>query len=97
MADIIRLTAQEVETVATKFDAASTDTQELLNNLQTVVNDMSAGWEGDAYNAFVSSFGEIKTNLQSVVELYEGLASQLREVVKTMQETDSSLASALHG
>ena len=97
MAGIIRLTAQEVEAVAVKFDTASTDTQELLTSLQNTVNDMSSGWEGDSYNAFTESFAEIRTNLQSVVELYQGLAGQLRGVVQTMQETDSELASSLRG
>ena len=97
MADVIRLTAQEVETVATKFNNASDSTQQLLDELGSTVESMSAGWEGDAYNAFVESFGEIKKNLQSVVELYDGLSDQLRQVVKTLQETDSGLASSLRG
>lgn len=97
MADVIRLTAQEVEAVATKFTQASDNTEQLLNELGTTVEGMSSGWEGDAYNAFNESFGEIKKNLQNVVELYDGLADQLRQVVKTLQETDSGLASSLKG
>ncbi|MBR6570727.1 MAG: WXG100 family type VII secretion target [Clostridia bacterium] len=95
MADIIRLTAQEVEAVATRFGTAAEETTALLNELSGVVEGMSSGWEGDAYNAFVSSFEEIRTNLNGVVELYEGLQARLKGVVQTMQETDSALAASM--
>ena len=97
MAEIIRLTAQQVEAVATRFGRAAEETTALLNELANVVDDMSSGWEGDAYNAFVSSFGEIRTNLNSVVELYEGLQTQLQGVVRTLQETDAGLAASIGG
>ena len=95
MADIIRLTAQEVEALAQKFSDASTETEELLNRLGNEVSSAASGWEGDAYNAFVNKYEEIRTQMKSVVEMYENINELLRNVVSTMQETDSQIASSM--
>ncbi len=93
--DTIRLTASEVEAVATKFSTAATETQDLLTRLQGDVSGMASGWEGDAYNKFTDNFEQIRTKLNDVVELYEGLSEQLKGVVKTLQSADEGLASSM--
>ena len=97
MANIIRLTADEVETVAAQFDTASDDTQNIITKLDSVVNEMSSSWEGASYTAFNENFDSLKPQLDSVVELYTQLAQQLRYVVKTIVETDESLANSISG
>lgn len=97
MADVIRLTKAEVETLASQFKQAGSDTQDMLNNLGSAVQSAASGWEGDAYNAFVERFDTIKNDMKQVVEMYEGIDELLRGVIQTIEETDSGLASAVRG
>ena len=97
MADIIRLTASEVEAVAAKFNQAASDTEQLVASLSREVEGLESGWEGDAYNAFTGNFADIATQMKDIVAMYEGLDAQLKQVVKTMQEADTGIASALGG
>lgn len=97
MADIIRLTAAEVQAVAAKFASASEETEALVGSLSSEVSSMSSGWEGDAYNRFSENFAEIAKKMKDIVEMYQGLGKQLEGVIKTMQETDAGLASSMAG
>ena len=97
MADIIRLTVSEVEAAAAKFNQAASETEQMVTNLSREVEGLASGWEGDAYNAFTGNFANIATQMKDIVAMYEGLDAQLKQVAKTIQETDSSIASALNG
>lgn len=97
MADIIRLTASEVEALASKFSSAADETTTTVNNLQMEVSNAASGWEGDAYNAFAQTFEDIKKQMTSVHDMYEGINTMLLGVVKSLQEADSGLAGAIRG
>lgn len=95
MADIIRITASQVGEVATRFTAAAEETETLLSALSSEVENMSSGWEGDAYTAFSTSFADLSKQLQNVAEMYRGITQQLNQVVEVIQNTDAELASAM--
>ena len=95
MADVIRLTASQVEELASQFTNASTETEELLNRLGQNVLNAASGWEGDSYTKFESKFEEVRSQMRSVVQMYEDFSTLLKQVVQVMQETDTSMASAM--
>lgn len=95
MADIIRITAAEIEGLAKNFQSASTETTDLVNKLEGEVSSVASGWEGDSYNAFVDKFAEIKKQMQTVSEMYEGIHDLLNNVVKEMQAADDQIAGAI--
>lgn len=97
MADIIRITKEEIEELSSHFADAGEELDERIRTLQTLVDDTSSGWEGAAYTAFQEKYEEIRAQLEQVVEMYHSIDEMLDQVVSTMQETDSSIASAISG
>lgn len=97
MADVIRLTASEVTELSNQFKSASEQTNEMLNHLEKQVYSAAAGWEGEAYNAFVEKFEEVRNQMNSVVEMYSNIDAMLDGVVKTIQETDTGIAGQIKG
>ncbi|GHU75016.1 hypothetical protein AGMMS49992_18090 [Clostridia bacterium] len=95
MADVFKLTQSDVQAAAKMFETASEQTGTLIKDLQTKVDSLSSGWEGDSYNAFVNMFSDVAKNLQSVVELYEGMNQTLLGTAEATAELDSTLASNL--
>lgn len=95
MADIIRLTASELEALANQFANACTENTEMVNTLGSAVEAAAAGWEGDAYNAFVDKFVEIKKQMDSVSEMYTGIHDLLIKVRDAVVNTDSEIASSI--
>lgn len=97
MASIIRMTAETVQALGRGFDEASTELDARINTLQSEVEEVAAGWEGDAYDAFVGKFDEIKTQLTNVSTMFDNVNSMLNEVVNAIQDVDDRLAAIIRG
>lgn len=97
MAGRITITPQELETSATNFNTKADEIRDILQFLQTEVNNLESTWDGAAQDQFFASFSEMQTTLNQFPEVLDGIAAQLNAVAQTLTETDEALASQLSG
>lgn len=97
MAERITITPQELETSATNFNTKADEIRDILQFLQTEVNNLESTWDGAAQDQFFASYSEMQTTLNQFPEVLDGIAAQLNAVAQTLRETDEALASQLAG
>ena len=97
MADRITITPQELITSAGNFNAKADEIRDILQYLQTEVNNLESTWDGAAQDQFFAQYSEMQTTLNQFPEVLDGIASQLTAVAQTIEETDAALASQLAG
>ena len=97
MADRITITPQELITSAGSFNVKADEIRDILQYLQTEVNNLESTWDGAAQDQFFAQYSEMQTTLNQFPEVLDGIASQLTAVAQTIEETDAELASRLAG
>ena len=95
----ILMTPAELEESATfleaRLEAIEAETKSLKNN----IDDVSSRWEGLAKNSFITQFeSELYPIMSNTLpDVINGIASQLRGAAQAISETDSQLSQAFSG
>ena len=98
MADVIRMTPQELRDAANAIEKDKGDILDLLSQMKSKVDEVASNWEGAAQSAFVQTFetlyNQISTELPEVVNNIE---SMMNNSADALEYADEQLASSLRG
>ncbi|MDD8048685.1 MAG: WXG100 family type VII secretion target [Thomasclavelia sp.] len=95
MAGTIRLNAEGLQSASNNLKQEGNEFETLVNQMQSVVNSLPEAWEGEAANAYVEQFSQLKPNLDKTRELIATIATQIDQTLQAAQELDSNIASKL--
>lgn len=80
-----------------ELDQAKADFDAVVERLGNIINRMPESWEGQAAQAYVEQFQEIRqTTLSQTSEMLEGISTQVQQVVDNAEALDSEMANQIH-
>ncbi|WP_054706177.1 WXG100 family type VII secretion target [Bacillus sp. JCM 19041] len=97
MAGNIRVTPEELFIKADEYTEASGRVQDLVSTLDGYRNQLEAMWDGQAREAFIAQYDELKPSFQRMGTLLEEVSQQIRSTGQTLQDTDQQIASNIRG
>lgn len=95
MTSKITITPQELRQSSQRFKRGADETNQLLRNLTSEVNNLKSEWQGAAHNAFFEQFNSLKPTLVKFIDVCNGINKQLNDVARTMEEVDREIASKM--
>ncbi len=84
----IRITPEEMETVAAKFGTGASQVEDIRRNLETTMNGLINNWEGATQKSYVSEFETRKKNMQEFVELLNVIERELKVIAQNFRNAD---------
>ncbi|RZS41406.1 WXG100 family type VII secretion target [Herbihabitans rhizosphaerae] len=81
----------EIETLAGKFDTASTGVEEWRSEVNKAVTNLDGRWEGSSADAFVTYMGQIDKGGSSLKEAYTNAAKDLRAAGKGISDAKGAM------
>lgn len=84
----ITVTPEQVHEVATQFETASSQTQEMVNTLQTTMGNLQPEWEGMTSQRFYGDYDQWRTSMTSFVELLQSIGTELHAIGERFAAAD---------
>lgn len=91
MAGIIKMSPEEVKTIAKTYGQSSTEIEDILSKLQNAQTRLAAEWEGDSFGAFEEQFNKLAPKVRDFAELMMEINTQLNGVAKILDDTDKQI------
>lgn len=96
MANVIKLSHDEIRTISKKYIDASDSIDTTLSNLRGAQSELASVWEGDAFNAFEEQFSALEPKVKAFSELMTDINKQLNDIATTMANTDSEISNIVN-
>ena len=99
MADILRLTPEEIRTQAGIFtNGSETIAQEIMDEMRSLISEMEQGWSGSACIAFCEIMkSDGKDALRRMSELCFDTSEELNTIANTIEELDLDIGDSYSG
>lgn len=97
MAGMIRLSPEELESIASRYGVESTNVLDIVGNLDGLMETLHQIWEGSSKEAFHGQYEELRPSFMQMVELLEDINQQLSSAAAVMRDTDTNIASQIRG
>ncbi|MGL5041574.1 MAG: WXG100 family type VII secretion target [Culicoidibacterales bacterium] len=92
---LIKLTPEELRLQSNIYGKSAGEITVMLGRLDGVQREISANWDGEAWNKFEEQYGELSKKVRDFSNLLEDIDKQLKEVARVVEETDREIASKL--
>ena len=79
---------QEIKNKATAMKEQSTQLQKLIDQMSSIVSEMSAAWQSPAQQSFTAKFGEIEPQLTSFVTSINSFADRATEQAEAVIKSE---------
>ena len=97
MSGVIRVTPEELEQRSSEYLIEGENIQEVIAKLDNLRNALESEWEGQASQAFISQYEELKPSFIRMKELVDDISSQLRQTAGILRDTDQEIAAQIRG
>ena len=97
MAGVIRLSPEELESIAQQYGTESGNVFDLIGRLDGLMGVLHDVWEGNAKDAFAGQYEELKPSFTQMANLLEDVNRQLASTAQTLRDTDATIASQIRG
>lgn len=97
MAGQIRVTPQELYTMAQQYSAESGQVNDQIVRLNQMITYLNGVWEGASSQAFAAQYEELKPSFSKMAELLEDISLQLSKTGEVLEQTDQQIASQIRG
>ncbi len=97
MAGQIRVTPEELFTMAKEYSSESGRVNEQISRLDGMINHLNGVWEGASSEAFAGQYEELKPSFNKMAQLLEDVSAQLAQTGKVLEDTDRQIASQIRG
>jgi early secretory antigenic target protein ESAT-6 len=87
----------QIENAAHDVDSFVRAIQSRIDEVDQVVRNLQAGWDGDAWAAYRAKQADMNSKLSEVAQLIGRLGPALREAEAAMRAKDASLANMFGG
>lgn len=85
----ILVTPEEVRHIAGQFKAKSDDSQSMVNELTTAINNLDQNWEGLSNQKFMQEFTQWQQTMTQFVRLLDEINKQLQVVADRFEQADA--------
>lgn len=84
----ITVTPEQVHEVAGKFEAASQQSQEMVNSLQGTMNQLDPEWEGMTAQRFYQEYQQWHQSMTQFVEMLNQIGQELHAIAERFAAAD---------
>jgi WXG100 family type VII secretion target len=92
MAGQIRMSPDELDVRARRYGQGSEQITSVLSQLENLQSQLTAEWEGRAFEGFNEQWQELRPKVQSFAELLMAIQNQLQETARAMKDHDEALS-----
>lgn len=86
----IQITASELESKKAQLLNLHSAAMDEVTQTNTIVQNLEAEWEGEASNAFQTSYKEKSARLMQALEVLKGIIDSLDRIIATYSETEAA-------
>lgn len=97
MANQIRISPAEMRNRATQYSQEAEAVKGVISNMDRLLTDLQAEWEGSASEAYATRYAELKPGFQEAEQLIRDIAKALNTIADTMENADNDIAGQLRG
>jgi WXG100 family type VII secretion target len=84
----ITVTPEQVHDVARQFETSSQQSQEMVNTLQTTMNQLDPEWEGMTAQRFYQEYQSWRQSMTQFVELLNQIGQELHAIADRFAAAD---------
>ncbi|GAA0443742.1 WXG100 family type VII secretion target [Virgibacillus sp. AGTR] len=95
MSGMMRISPEELATIAQQYGMESGNVLNIVGNLDGLMEKLEEIWEGNAKDAFAGQYEELRPSFMQMVELLEDVQRQLASTAQTLHDTDATIASQM--
>ncbi|MED4129431.1 WXG100 family type VII secretion target [Shouchella miscanthi] len=95
--ELIRVTPEELYQKAEDYNRSSGEVHDLISRLDGFRDQLQGMWDGQASEAFVQQYDELKPSFVRMGDLLGEVSEQLRNSGRTLEETDQQIAGNIRG
>ncbi len=88
MARIIAVTPEQLKSQAKIYSQASLQLQETMQRVNAMNQQMAQEWKGQAFQAYLAQYDQLKGNVKKMAELLENIERQLHQYADTVAQRD---------
>jgi len=92
MSGRITMTPEELKNKATRYQQSSQEINDILQRLQTLQDQLSSEWEGEAFRQFDNQFIQLKPKVIDFSQLMQQIHDQLVKTADAVADQDQALS-----
>jgi len=89
----IRMTPEQMRQRAGEMRSKGEAFQDVINGMQSVINELQTEWEGQASRAFAEQFDRLKPSFNDTRRLIDDIGQQLDSTATAVEQMDQDIAS----
>ena len=94
MAGAITLTPEQLKQQSQTYVRASQQIEDAIRKVESTNSEIQSQWQGQAFQAYLQQFDQLKGNVKQMEELLESIHQQLNKYADTVAERDRQDASS---
>jgi len=89
----IRMTPEQMRQRAGEMRNKGETFQDVINGMQSIINELQTEWEGQASRAFAEQFDRLKPAFNDTRQLIDNIGQQLDSTANAVEQMDQDIAS----
>lgn len=89
---VLRIDFEGIASSKAEIDGQKADFESLYSSMKTTVNNLPEYWEGETAQSYVQQFEDLAPSFNAIIELMEGLSTQLNNISQNFSSADSGMA-----
>ncbi|MBC1560144.1 WXG100 family type VII secretion target [Listeria booriae] len=91
----IGIDTEELASISTNLKTHAESYDDLVKAMKSEVDKIPTAWDGQAAEAYVEQFEELKPSFNNVLELIETISIQLKQVIEANENLDKETSGKL--
>ena len=91
----IRITPELLRGKSSELKGLKGDHEGVMSRITSLVNDLSDQWSGDAQQAFLQNFNDMKPTFDNFVRILQGYAELMDKAAQELESTDQAIKGAI--
>lgn len=87
---LIKITPEELESLAAKFSQSSEESQQMVSNLASGIGQAQGEWNGISATKFFGEYQQWSKTMTGYVQLLSQISTELKQQATKFRNTDSN-------
>jgi len=92
MASQIRMTPDKMRSRANEYTTQANNLDSIINKMDSLLKELQGEWEGNASEAYVARFTELRPGFVKAKDLINEISASLKKTADIVEETDNRIA-----
>lgn len=97
MSNLIQVTPEQLRENGTSFMQYSEEVGSVVENTQSLTNQMAELWKGAASDEFIAQYNELKPKMDQFTQLLHDIGVQVQKVGDALENADQEVAKGIRG